>query len=397
MTRETRSCVLVVILALVATPGCGTVSRWEAQHQDASVRREQVAEARADSKADRAMQKQAAQQDEQLRRLQRELLKAATPDALAAAALVERLLVGPGSTAALDLAARATAAAPHSPELALVQLQLCASAAGCDAAPLEARLLTLDPQNGIAWTYALALAAQQNDGPAWQTARAGLAGAQRVDVYWNRIVVRLGGAIAGKAGLDATTALTDAIGLEHAYGPQLAPVTRACSPQDVSVPRVLEECRRIATALRRGDTLQVEAFGTSLALQLWSPGSAESREIALERRALRYQVDLMGRNAKLLNSPRAVTVLAPLLSRYPSEQAALRAQYRRLGLDGCAGHVDRPGRGGLTGSPARAPSVGEQPQLEAGVSLSGVAAPCRACSIAPCSAWWPEASWPQLR
>ena len=333
MIPASRWSVLLLLPVLAATPGCGTIARWQAQHQDASLRREQVDAARAESKAAHAMSRQSAQREAQMRRLQRALVTAGTPDALAAAALIERLLMGPDSAAALDLAARGAAGAPGRPELAFVQLQLCESAPGCEAGPLETHLQQLDPPNGIAWTYALARAAQQNDGPAWQAARAGLAAAQRVDLYWNRIVARLAAAMAGKAGLDATTAMIDVIGMEAAFEPALQPVTRACLGQEEPAPQVLAECRRIAAALRHGDTTLVEAFGTGLALRLWPAGSAESREVAVERRALRYRIDLMGRNAKLLNSPAAMHLLVPLLTRYPCEQAALRAQYVQLGLD----------------------------------------------------------------
>jgi hypothetical protein len=350
MTAANLRSGLLVLLAFLATPGCGTVAHLRQEHREASLHREQVDEAEArdaESTTDRALKAQSTQRVTQLRRVQHELISAGTPEALAATALIERMLIGSGSAAALDLAAQAVGGAPDRAELALVQLQLCESAPGCDAAPLEAHLRQLDPRNGITWIYALSRAAKRDDGAAWQAARAGLAGSQRVDVYWNRIVAQLSGAMAGKAGFDAATAMVEMIGIEGGFAPALQPVTRACFGQAEPLPEVLAECRQIATAFRHGDTTLVEAFGTSLALRLWPADAVESRQIAQERRALRYRVDLMGRNAALLNSPQAMRALVPLLTRYPDEQGALRAQYLQLGLnpDPPAGWGE-PGAGG---------------------------------------------------
>ncbi len=77
----------------------------------------------------------------------------------------------------------------------------------------------------------------------------------------------------------------------------------------------------------------VEAYGTSLALNLWPAGSPQRVAVAAERRQLRYRVDLTHRNRAKLNSPQAARTLAAMVGHYPTEQATYRALYIRLGLD----------------------------------------------------------------
>jgi hypothetical protein len=96
---------------------------------------------------------------------------------------------------------------------------------------------------------------------------------------------------------------------------------------------MLAPCRQIAAAFRQGDTAVVEAYGSSLALNLWPAGSAERVEVAAERRRLRYRVDLMDRNRLRFNSAQATKTLAALVGHYPTEQATYRAFYVRLGLN----------------------------------------------------------------
>jgi hypothetical protein len=325
----------VAILVVMSASGCASFSKWNQERHAAQLQRQQNEEAadlNKDSKADTAAKLKQAQHDARLRQLQSELIARGDPDSLAAAALFAGLLSGFESTTSLDLAARAVAGAPARADLAFVQLQLCESAPACDALPIETHLQQLDPHNGITWTYQLVRADQANDGPNWKRARDGLAQSTRVDLYWNRIVSRLAKAAAGKAGFDTTAASIELLGIESAFSPAFDPVSRACSVRDIQQPEVLVQCRQIAAAFRNADTSLFEAYGTSLALRLWPDGSAESRQIAVERRVLRYRVELMTRNAKTINSPQAQRILAPLISRYPTEQTAYHALFVALGL-----------------------------------------------------------------
>jgi hypothetical protein len=326
---------LALIPALLLTSGCIFSAKARQARHDAQVHRmqqDEAADREKESKADSAARLKQAQEETRLRQLQSELAARADPDSLAASALFAGQLSGFASGTSLELAARAVAGAPDRPELAFLQLQLCESAPGCDAAPLETRLQQLDPQNGIGWSYLLVRAARANDGAEWQRARDGLAHAQRVDLYLHQIVSRLAAAAAGRAGFDFSAAALELLSIETAFTPTFEPVARACSIEDVQQPEVLAQCRQIAAAFRHADTALLEAYGSTLALRLWPVESVEGHAIAAERRGLRYRVDLMTRNATKINSPQAKKTLATLIARYPTEQTAYRALFVDLGL-----------------------------------------------------------------
>ena len=320
---------------LLLASGCIFSAKSKAARHDAQVHRMQLDEAAdrdSDSKTDSASRSKLAQQEADLRRLQGELATRTDPDALAASALFAGQLSGFASATALDLAARAVAAAPGRADLAFLQLQLCESAPGCDAAPLERRQQQLDPENGIGWTHLLVRADRANDGAAWKLARAGLARSKRVELYLHPIVSRLAAAAAGKAGFDFGAAALEVLSIESAFTPTFDPVARACSAQDVRQPEVLVQCRQIAAAFQHADTSVLEAYGTTLALRLWPEDSTEGRAIAAERRGLRYRVELMTRYAAKVNSPQARKMLATMIAKYPTEQTADRALFVALGL-----------------------------------------------------------------
>jgi hypothetical protein len=326
---------VLAILALMCASGCATIHKWQQEHRAASVRRQQAEEAAAresGSKADRALRQKEAQEAARLPRLQSELVAQGDPDSLAASALVAGLISGFSSSTALDLATRAVAGAPDRSDLALLQLQLCESAPACDPLPLERRLRVLDPANGITWTYALLRADREQRAEDWAAARGGLAQSKGVNLYWNRTVSHLARAVAGKAGFDSGAAVAEVIGIEANLMTALQPIGRACEAQEIQLPDVLGQCRRIAAALRHADTSVLEADGSSMGLRVWPAGSAERLEVLNERHVLRYRVDLMTRYTAQLNSPKATNALVGLLTQYPTQQAAMRALYVRLGL-----------------------------------------------------------------
>ena len=317
------------------TSGCIFGAKARQARHDAQVHRMQDQEAAdrdTESKADRASRLNQAQQEARLRQLQGELAVRGDPDSLAASAVFAGELSGFASATSLDLAARAVAAAPGRADLAFLQLQLCESNPGCDAAPLEIRQQQLDPENGIGWSYLLVRADRANDGIAWRRARDGLARSKRVDLYLHQIVSRLAGAAAGKAGFDFGAAALDLLSIESAFTPVFEPVSRACSVRDVQQPEVLAQCRQIAAAFRNADTALLEAYGSTLALRLWPLESVEGHAVATERRGLRYRVELATRYAAKVNSPQARMRLATLIARYPTEQAAYRALFLSLGV-----------------------------------------------------------------
>ena len=262
--------------------------------------------------------------------LQKELLAHPDADSLAAAALFARTRAAPG--VALELAARAVAAAPDRADLLLEQIQLCQAVPACDSQALEARLLELDKENGISWMYAMLRAGRTGDLDALRRDRAGLARAQRMDWHWNQIVSRVTAAVTGKAGYSAQEALIEVIGIEAAFITPLQSVTQACAAQELQAPEVLAQCRQIAAAFRHGDIYLFEMFGTRLASGLWPAGSAEGTQIAAERRAVHYWMDAGSRYSAKLESAVASSIMATLYGQYPTEQQVYRALFIRLGL-----------------------------------------------------------------
>jgi hypothetical protein len=338
MPRDVALLRAAAVLALLLLSACGTMAKWhqsQQAQQAASAHRQQTEEAAAinsESKQDRAAKLQRAQHDERLRRLQAELAARADADSLAASAVFARELAGPVADTSLTLAASAVATAPVRADLALLELQLCASTPDCDTAPLEARLAQLDPDNGMSFIYALIRADQANLNAPWRAARERLAQAPRITLYWNPIVSHLTAAVSGRQGFDTVAAMAELIGVEAALPAPLQAVSRACSVQDVQDPEVLAQCRRIAAAFMKADTVLFEAYGTTLAIRLWPEGSTESQQITVERRGLRYRMEQMRRFAAKFNSPAATRALAGYVQRYPTEQTALGALFADLGM-----------------------------------------------------------------
>jgi hypothetical protein len=326
---------LVLVLASGCEPMSPQITQRRQAQQAAAAHREQTQEAaeiNTESPADRAAKQKLAQHDARLRRLQAELAARSDADSLAAAALFARALAAPGAATDLDLAARAVAAAPQRPDLVFLELQLCAITSGCDTAPLEVRLSQLDPENGMPWAYALLRADHADLNAPWRAARESLARSQRITLYWNALVAHATGAAVGREGFDTVGTMIEVIGVEAAIMAPLQPITRACSVEDVQDPEVLAECRRIAAAFMKSDTVLFEAYGTTLALRLWPEGSPESQQITTERRAVRYRTEEMSRFSAKFNSPAATRALAGYVQNYPTEQTALRALFTNLGV-----------------------------------------------------------------
>lgn len=274
-----------------------------------------------------------AQEQARMRTLRSELLARGDPDSVATAAFIERFATGAWHDAP-DLAARATAAAPDRADLAFQQLLLCYQQPSCKPEPLEAQLRVLDPSNGVTWLFALGRATRANDAASAPLALEGLAQAQRVDLYWTKLVSRMTASIAGHAGYDQSAAFVAVVGIDAAMAiPPLQPVSRSCSRTAIADGEVLARCRRIAAALEHADSILLESYGNHLAASLWPQDSAEGKAVAARRRVLDYQVELWSLKQEALNSPKATRTLATLMGQYPTEQQAFLALYAQLGLN----------------------------------------------------------------
>ena len=234
-------------------------------------------------------------------RVTRRLLASGRSDALAAAAVLgwpypsglrrtqgHPVQLAPPEHAAQRLAwlRRAIAAQPHSVSLVLLEKNLCqAWHEHCGIPALDARLLALDPSNGVGWLDALQTAVTSNDARGIDAALRAIGTTRRVDVRATELFARLAEAlhrVGGESYFLATGQLQYLLGNPVPFDVLIA-LERACTPHGSALAaRRLTGCRAAAAAFERGDTLAISATGTDVALRLWPPGTPEHDE-ALRR------------------------------------------------------------------------------------------------------------------
>ena len=252
-------------------------------------------------------------------RVTRRLLASARPDALAAAAVLgwpypsglrrtrgHHGPLAPPENAALRLAwlRRAIAAQPHSMSLVLLEKNLCqAWHERCGIPALNARLLALDPNNGVGWLDALQTAVTSNDARRIDAALGAIGTTRRVDVHATELFARLAEAlhrVGGESYFLATGQLQYLLANRAPFEALMA-LEQACTPHGSALAvRRLTDCRAAAAAFERGDTLAVSATGTDVALRLWPPGTPEHAQAA--RRSRRIGT-LSRRSAELFRPP----------------------------------------------------------------------------------------------
>ena len=284
----------------------------------------------------------------------RRLLSNGGPDALAAAALLVpaselrfahgRFVSAADATRRLAWLARAAAMAPERPDLLLLEISQCrALRQACNLAALDARLRTLDPDNGAGWLGALADAAKNNDSSGIDAALAAIGRTHRVDAYYTALTAHLTGAlhaIGGEPMMDALTSVEGQLQSELFDGVLALGVV--CNAPAGLTARRADLCRTASLAFEHGDTLSTSIAGSAIALRLWPDGSAQHRRAAATLRQLDYMVE---QSRQLLSPPsrRLRTLLDEMDGRYferlvqwdaafASEQTVLRAQLVHAGL-----------------------------------------------------------------
>jgi hypothetical protein len=220
-------------------------------------------------------------------------------DVLAAAAL--KMWANGSAAQALNLARSATDHEPQRPDLAWLQIRLCAAVQGCEVEPLETQLRKLDPGNGVAWLGALARAQTRNDTRAEEQILDAMGRAERFDLYWTTLVWRLSSALnaqtkdAANAQNPLTTALNDTTDwIAKLVTPALKPLTAACEPQRLRDTAVVTRCQRIAQAMQHSDTTLVEGLGLGIAQRLVAPGSNAALVLDERIAKLSYQSQVAG-------------------------------------------------------------------------------------------------------
>jgi hypothetical protein len=246
-------------------------------------------------------------------------------DSLAAAAV---LTVIKDRARAEQLAARASAAAPKRPELLWLHAVLCDKVQDCDRKALEAKLRTLDPENGVSLVAALAEAGDpEHPGNVGRLLDA-LAASKRVDLYWNPLIAHLGKAVASTKDLTASQSVVSLIGVLAATSiPAFQGTAKLCRGGELLREGRRARCQGIAQAFRQGDTAIVEMVGVSMTRQLFPENSAEAQAATEARRVNAYRVSTWGEtSARKLDDDAYARQYLENLGRYRREQDVIVAE-----------------------------------------------------------------------
>jgi hypothetical protein len=260
------------------------------------------------------------------------LRNADDPDAVAAAALLE---LRDDAAAALVLIARAAALHPDDPGIGWLHAAICAEAADCDPAPLEARFRTLDPDNGLGWVNAIDRAYEANDLPALEISLSQAAALPTVNTRYTALMARFSEAVVRQANLPGDAAVLIIAGeLAGPALPRLVGISRACDAGRLAAPSRLEACRTVARSMMAGDTVLVEMIGTAIAKRAWSEDSVEWKSAAEARRIYAYRAARLRQvEVNPTEGPREARNYIDLLRKHPREQDLIIAQLVDRGID----------------------------------------------------------------
>jgi hypothetical protein len=230
---------------------------------------------------------------------------------------------------AVDLLARATAAAPERADLAWLEIQVCRDVPTCDPEPKAVRLRTLDPSNGAAWLNALARANAANDEAARINVLSALARTARVNIYWTTIIVHLTRALADTQKVPLREALVDVIGVLAAKAiPAYSATSNLCKGDRLNNVELVGDCRNVALAFERGDTYITELMGVAIAKRVWPVDSPEWKAAAEARRVYEYRSKLwMHSELSSLRNPRWAERYLALCEQNRREQDVERQEF----------------------------------------------------------------------
>jgi hypothetical protein len=226
----------------------------------------------------------------------------------------------------LALLARASAAAPERADLAWLHLAVCTQIDSCDPRPQERHLQALAPGNAAAWVGSLARSSQLGDAEQIHEALLGMSEGDRFETYWNTTIVHSSRAIVHTKTMKITEALVVAIGVMAAEAiPSYQYLSRACKGPALEQPGTLAACRRVAEALRHGDTYVSEMIGVAIARRVWPEGSPEYGEALEARRVARYRMAVATDSGSAYDDAASERYLQ-LLASHRSEQEVFLAQ-----------------------------------------------------------------------
>jgi hypothetical protein len=215
-------------------------------------------------------------------------------DSLATAAALR--FVSPSKADAVDLAAKASELDPENPSIAWLRLQLCTATPGCDIRDAATTMRWLDADNGAVWLATLAVAQKDKDTMEVDRTLQEMAQGPRFDLYRNRTVVLMFGALRRAAArLPAGYVSSDSSRLSEAMVitgaeivPSFTPLLNACH-ETLSADR-REACLKLSKAMQRADSVAAQMAGLTLEKRLCAPDGREARLVAEHRRVLEWRV-----------------------------------------------------------------------------------------------------------
>jgi hypothetical protein len=215
-------------------------------------------------------------------------------DSLATAAALE--FVGSSKSEAVELAAKASELAPDNPSIAWLRLQLCAGSQGCDIRDAATTMRWLDADNGAVWMATLAVAQKDKDSMEVDRTLQEMAQGPRFDLYRNRMVVLMFGALRRAGGRlppgyvsSDSSRLSEALVITGAeIVPSFTPLLSACHDTQGADRR--ENCLRLSKNMQRADSVAAQMAGFTLEKRLCAPDSREARLVAEHRRVLEWRV-----------------------------------------------------------------------------------------------------------
>lgn len=291
----------------------------------------------------------------------RRLLASRRPDALAAAAVVDaqptfnmryvhgeleaRTSVRSGAVEPLAWLRQAVTDAPSRPALLILERYFCLQRLDrCDLAAVDARLRSLDPDNGTDSLDTLAAAVTAKNRAGIDAALAAIGHTNRVDTYGTQLFARLADTLhrIGAERLSMAYAQVEDI-RDQLIMDGLFAFDEACgrNVERLSARRV-SLCRNASLAFERGDTFSGSEVGSGIAMRLWPAGTPEHRQAARLHRRLDFMEEqsshLMwppGHELQTLLALYDGAVWRQIIRwslQYPSEQDVLRAQLVHAGL-----------------------------------------------------------------
>ena len=216
-------------------------------------------------------------------------------DSLATAAAL-RFVGTSAKSEALDLAAKAGELDPDNPSIAWLRLQLCAGTPGCDIRDAATTMRWLDADNGAVWMATLAVAQKDRDSMEVDRTLQEMAQGPRFDLYRNRTVVLIFGALRRAGGrLPADYVPSDSSRLSEAMVitgaeivPSFTPLLNAC--HDAQSAERRENCLKLSKNMQRADSIEAQMAGFTLEKRLCAPDGKEAHSVADRRRVLEWRV-----------------------------------------------------------------------------------------------------------